>query len=134
MTGLWAGRGLRRHDAASLRPPRWRRVRLSVLALWSARLPVGYGVTGSRGRPGTQDTRRNTAAGPGGDTPGAAWVAPPPLPLPGEPTPLANTPSPEHHQRSEGVPAPLTRQRVVLLPHSAIKPTDTPPRHRRVPE
>lgn len=134
MRGLGAGRGVGRCGAASLMRPRWLRVLPSVLVGWSERLPVGYGLTGSGGRPGTQGSGRNIVAGPGGGAaPGAVWVAPPPLPMPVEPTPVVSTQSREHSQRPDGVSAPVTRQRVVLLPHAPIEPTDTRVR-RRVPE
>jgi hypothetical protein len=65
--------------------PAWR-----IVVGWSARTPVGYGLTGSSGRqpePAAGVRGRTTAAGPGG---GAALVgasvAPPPLFSPVEPT------------------------------------------------
>jgi hypothetical protein len=69
-------------------PPRWLRGLPSVLAVWSERLPVGYGLTGSGDRPETQNSGsdRDTTAGPcGGVASGAIQVAPPPLLLPIEP-------------------------------------------------
>jgi hypothetical protein len=99
-----------------------------VLAVWSERLPVGYGLTGSGDRPETQNSGsdRDTTAGPyGGVASGAIQVAPPPLLLPIEP-PVesaisASEPSGKHSQLS----TPTTRKRVVLLPHAADQPPDT---------
>jgi hypothetical protein len=137
MTKLWAGRNLGRRGAASLMPPRWLRVLPPVLVSWSTRLPVGYGLTGSGGRPGTQDSGsdRNTAAGPcGGAASGAMWEAPPPLFLPAEPpvesATSASTASAEFRRPSHSF-VPVTRQRVVLLPHARITPIDTSPLDRR---
>jgi hypothetical protein len=129
MPKLWAGRGVGRRGAAPLMPPRWLRVLPPVFASWSARLPVGCGLTGSDGRPGTQGSGRNVAGPGGGAAPGAVWVAPPPLSLPGGPTPAASTTNREHGQRPDGVLAPMIRKRVVLLPHARSEATDTRPRY-----
>jgi hypothetical protein len=126
MIKLWAGRGPSRRGGASLMPPRWLRVLPSVLAAWSKRVPVGYGLAGSGGRPGTQGSGsgRNTAAGPrGGAASDAIWVAPPPLFLPVE---SATSASAESCKRTHSS-TPATRKRVVLLPHAQITPTDTRP-------
>jgi hypothetical protein len=140
MTKRWAARGFGRRGAAPLMPPRWLRVLPSVLASWSERLPVGYGVTGSGGRPGTRDRvrGRNTAAGPcGGAASGAIWEAPPPLCLPVEPTvesaTSASMRSAEFRRHGHCL-VPATRKRVVLLPHVRITPTDIASHDRRAPE
>jgi hypothetical protein len=140
MTKLWVGRGFGCRGAAPLMPPRWLRVLPSVLANWSARLPVGYGLTGSGDRPGTQDSGsdRNTAAGPcGGAASGAMGEAPPPLFLPVEPAiesvASASIPSAKSDRNNHSL-APAARKRVVLLPHARITPTETPPHDRRAPE
>ena len=82
MPKLWTGRDLGRRGAAPLMPPRWLRVLPSARVVWSAGLPVGYGLTGFGGGLGIQDSGSdgNTAAGPcGGATSGAIQVARPPL-------------------------------------------------------
>jgi len=120
MPMLWAGRGVGRRGAARLMPSRWRRVLPAVLATWSERLPVGYGPTGSSGRPGTRYSgsgRDTVAALCGGAAPGAVGVAPPLLSLPVESAPVVGT--------ANGLIAPATRKRVVLLPHAPIEHTDT---------
>lgn len=140
MTKLWVGRGLGRRGAAPLMPPRWLRVVPSVLATWSARLPVGYGLTGSGDRPGTQDSGsdRNTAAGPcGGVSSGAMGEAPPPLFLPVElaieSVASASIASAKFGRHNHSL-APCTRKRVVLLPLAGVTPIETPPHDRRAPE
>lgn len=51
---------------------------------------------------------------------------------PVEPAPDAATDSQEHSQRPvDAGLSPVTRQRVVLLPHTRIEPTDTRPSKRR---
>jgi hypothetical protein len=87
-----------RRPMSSGRRPAWR-----ILVGWSARIPVGYGSTGSSGR--QPELRagvrgRTTASGPGG---GAAvvgaLVAPPPLFSPVEPTAAQTTDSRELSER-----------------------------------
>jgi hypothetical protein len=137
MPKLWAGRGVGRRGAATLMSPRWLRVLPSVLAAWSARLPVGFGLTGSGGRPGTRNSGsdRNTAAGPcGGAAPGAIRVAPPPLSLSVEP-PVESVTSASAESGKHGRScARAARKRVVRLPHAPITSADVQSPNRWAPQ
>lgn len=119
--------------ATPLMPPRWLGVSPLVwwaLGGWPTGSPVGYGLTGSvAGGPKPRVQGRSTAAGPGGGAdPWGASAAPPPLFPPVEPTPAASPESHEHNRLS----APAIRERVVLLPHAPIEPTDTRTQNRRI--
>jgi hypothetical protein len=112
---------------------RWLRVFSAAwwaLVGWSARFPVGYGLSGSvaggpepwvRVRGGVQRPVPAVAL------PLAASVAPPPLLSSIEPPPSASAESREHSQRPNGSSPPATRKRVVLLPHAQIESPDTRP-------
>lgn len=112
--------------AAPLMAPRWFRV-LSpsgwVLAAWSALFPVGYDLTGalaSSPEPRVRVRGESKAAGSGGGAASRASVAPPPF-FPVESVTAASTELREHSQRPNGSP-PVSRKRVVLLPHPPIEP------------
>jgi hypothetical protein len=137
MVKLWVGRGVGHRGAAPLMPPRWLGVFPVVwraLGGWPTGSPVGYGLTGSVAggpEPRVGVRGRSTAAGPGGGA--ALWgasVAPPPLFPRVEPT-LAD--SAESHEHSH-LCAPAIRERVVLLPHAPIEPTDSGTQDRRTSE
>lgn len=137
MAKLWVGRGVGHRGAVPLMPPRWLGVFPVVwwaLGGWPTGSPVGYGLTGSVAggpEPRVGVRGRSTAAGLGGGA--ALWgasVAPPPLFPPVESTPAASAESHEHNHLS----APAIRERVVLLPHAPIEPTDTGTQNRRTPE
>jgi hypothetical protein len=140
MLKLWVGRGIGHRDAARMMPPRrWLRM-LPALVGNSRPSPVGETQTESMtggSEPEVRVRGRNTAAGPsGGAAPDEISAAPPPLflpiELPAQPPP-ASAKSRERNQRSHGGPAPVTRKRVVLLPHAPIEPPDTRPHQRRTP-
>jgi hypothetical protein len=134
MAELRVSRGIGRGGAAPVMASRWFRVFSAAwwtFVCWSARFPVGYGLTGCGGRrPGT------LGAGSGEEYSGrsrrwrylrGASVAPPPLFSSVEPPPSASAESCEHRQRPDGSSPPTTRKRVVLLPHAQIEPPDTRP-------
>ena len=135
MIKLRMGRGIDHHRAAPLMPSRWLRVFPSVWHALGGRptgSPVRYGLTGSVAGGSEPRVRgRGTAAGPGGGTdPWGASVAPPSVFPPVEPTPPANVESckPSHPF------TPVTRTRVVLLPHAAIQPTNSRIHNHRTPQ
>jgi hypothetical protein len=135
MAKLWVGRGVGHRGAAPLMPPRWLGVfpvAWWALGGWLTGSPVGYGLTGSvAGGPEPRVRGRSTAAGLGGGA--VLWgasVAPSPLFPPVEPTPAASAESHEHNHLS----APAIRERIVLLPHAPIEPTDTRTQNRCTPE
>lgn len=133
MAELPVGRGIGHGGAALLMPPLWLRVFPAAwwaFADWSARFPVGYGLTGCGGRrPGTR------GSGSGEEYSGRSrrwrcpWevLVPPPLFSSVEPSLSASTEPCKHDQRPDGSSPPTTRKRVVLLPHAQIEPSDTGP-------
>jgi hypothetical protein len=99
---------------------------------WSARFPVGYGLTGSNGRrPGTRDSgsgEEHSGRSGGGAAPGGIGGATAlPLPTCRARCPSSSAEGCEHSQHPNGSAPSATRQRVVLLPHAQIEPPDTRP-------